>query len=243
MPQNVTTSVAPARRPIPRELAKILGDCRDITVHRLLLSFTALLDRVCDMLMDRAGKSDARAEQQMFLEARQVLLRDRAAVMAEFEKRLRTQIEERVSGRSDEKADFSKVDATKLALIDLNTMDESVLVGNIVRVIENVCHEELLTLNRGIGHLLGKPHLEASANPLGPATIVTAFAEALGTLQAEGRAKFQILKELNQAPLGEIAAIYADVNRHLANLRIVPPGSVRAGRRAQARSARQARGG
>ena len=59
MPQNVTTSAAPARRPIPRELAKILADCRDITVHRLLLSFTALLDRVCDMLMDRAGKSDS----------------------------------------------------------------------------------------------------------------------------------------------------------------------------------------
>ena len=74
MPQNVTTSAAPARRPIPRELAKILADCRDITVHRLLLSFTALLDRVCDMLMERAGKSDARAEQQLFLEARQVLV-------------------------------------------------------------------------------------------------------------------------------------------------------------------------
>ena len=132
-----------------------------------------------------------------------------------------------MSGRFDEKADFSKVDATKLALIDLNTVDESVLVGNIVRVVENVCHEELVTLNRGIGHLLGKPHLEAADNPLGPSTIVRAFAEALGTLQTEGRAKFQILKELNQAPLGEVAAIYADVNRHLANLRIVPPGSVK----------------
>ena len=227
MPQNVTTDVAPARRPIPRELAKILSDCRDLTVHRLLLSFTALLDRVCDMLMDRAGKSGVRTEQQLFLEARQLLIAERATLMAEFEKRLRAHIEERVSGRADEKADFSKVDATKLALIDLNTVDESVLVGNIVRVVENVCHEELVTLNRGIGHLLGKPHLEVSANPLGPATIIVAFAEALATLQAESRAKFQILKELNQAPLGEVAAIYADVNRHLANLRIVPAGSVR----------------
>ena len=225
--QNVTTSVAPARRPIPRELAKILADCRDLTVHRLLLSFTALLDRLCDMLMDRAGKSDVRAEQQLFLEARQILVTDRAALMAEFEKQLRSQIEERVSGRADEKADFSKLDATKLALIDLNTVDESVLVGNIVRVVENACYEELTTLNRGIGHLLGKPHLETSANPLGPAPIVAAFAEALDTLKAERRAKFQILKELNQAPLGEVASIYADVNRHLANLRIVPAGSLR----------------
>jgi hypothetical protein len=240
VPQNVTSSATPARRPIPRELAKILADCRDITVQRLLLSFTTLLDRVCDMLMDRAGKSDARAEQQMFLDARQALVRDRAKVMGEFEKRLRANIEERVSGRHDEKADFSKVDATKLALIDLDPVDESVLVGNIVRVVENVCHEELVTLNRGVGHLLGKPHLEASENPLGPATFVSAFAEALATLETEGRAKFQILKELNLAPLGEVASIYADVNRHLANLRIVPAGTVRP---SSARSGKQAAAG
>ncbi len=227
-PPNVTTSVAPARRPVPRELAKILADCRDITVHRLLLTFTSLLDRVCDMLMERTGKSGVRDEQQLFLEARQVLITDRVALMPEFEKRLRSRIEEHVSGRADEKADFSKVDATKLALVDLDTIDESVVIGNIVRVVENVCHEELITLNRGIGHLLGISVLESSANPLGPATIVHAFADALGTLKADARVKFQILKELNQAPLGDLAAIFADVNRHLANLRIIPPGSVRA---------------
>lgn len=226
-PQNVTTHAAPARRPIPRELAKILADCRDITVHRLLLSFTALLDRVCDMLMERAGKSDVRDEQQLFLEARQVLIVDRAQLMSEFEKRLRARIEDHVSGRAEAKADFSKADATKLALVELNIIDESVIIGNIVRVVENVCHEELIALNRGIGHLLGKSVLESAANPLGPVTVVSAFAEALGTLKAEGRLKFQILKELNQAPLGEVAAIYADVNRHLANLRIIPAGTPR----------------
>ena len=224
--QNVTTHVAPARRPVPRELAKILADCRDITVHRLLLSLTALLDRVCDMLLDRAGKTAVRADQQGFLEARQLLIAGRANLMSEFDKRLRLNIEDHISGRAEARADFSKVDATKLALIDLTTVDESVVIGNIVRVVENACHEELIALNRGIGHLLGR-ELESSSNPLGPATIVTSFAEALGTQEAEAKIKFQILKELNQAPLGEIAAIYADVNRHLANLRIIPPTSAR----------------
>jgi len=179
------------------------------------------------MLMERAGRSDIRDEQQLFLEARQVLIAGRAGLMAEFEKRLRTRIEDQVSGRADERADFSKADATKLALVDLEIIDESVIVGNIVRVVENVCHEELITLNRGIGHLLGKSVLESAANPLGPATIVSAFAEALDTLKADGRVKFQILKELNQAPLADVSAIYADVNRHLANLRIVPPAATR----------------
>src|SRR5690348_3453189 len=179
------------------------------------------------MLMERAGRSVVRDEQQLFLEARQVLIAGRASLMSEFEKRLRTRIEDQVSGRADERADFSKADATKLALVDLSIVDESVIVGNIVRVVENVCHDELVALNRGIGHLLGKSVVENAANPLGPETIVRAFAEALDSLSAEPRVKFQILKELNQAPLAEVASIYADVNRHLANLRIIPASAAR----------------
>jgi hypothetical protein len=239
-PPNVTTQVAPARRPVPRELAKILADCRDITVHRLLLSFSALSDRLSDMLMDRAGKSDIRDEQQLYLEARQLLITGRADLLTGFESRLRTRIEDQISGRAAERNDFSKADATKLALVDLDSIDLSVIVGNIVRVIENASHEELVALNRGVGHLLGRSVLESAQNPLGPTTIVTAFAEALDAQATTGPIKFQILKELNQAPLGEIASIYADVNRHLANLRIIPPGSGR-GTVTRAREARRRR--
>ncbi|HEY3563923.1 MAG TPA: DUF1631 family protein, partial [Casimicrobiaceae bacterium] len=230
---NVTTQAAPARRPVPRELAKILADCRDITVHRLLLSMSALADRLCDMLMERAGRSDIRDEQQLYLEARQLLITGRADLMSGFESRLRGSIEDQVSGRAAERADFSKADASKLALVDLDSIDLSVVVGNIVRAMENACHEELVTLNRGIGHLLGRSVLESAQNPLGPATVVNAFAEALDKQTAEARVKFQVLKELNVAPLREFASIYADVNRHLANLRIIPPGS---GRHAVTRS-------
>ena len=186
MPQNVTTSAAPARRPIPRELAKILADCRDITVHRLLLSFTALLDRVCDMLMERAGKSDVARRAAVVPRSAPGARRATApTLMAEFEKRLRAHIDDRVSGRADEKADFSKVDATKLTLIDLNTVDESVLDRqHRARRRERSVTRSSITLNRGIGHLLGKPRPRSDRrNPLGPATIVSAFAEALGTLQ------------------------------------------------------------
>jgi len=194
---------------------------------------SALADRLCDMLMERAGRSDIRDEQQLFLEARQLLITGRADLMSGFESRLRGSIEDQVSGRAAERADFSKADASKLALVDLDSIDLSVVVGNIVRAMENACHEELVTLNRGIGHLLGRSVLESAQNPLGPATIVNAFAEALDKQAAEARVKFQVLKELNVAPLREFANIYADVNRHLANLRIIPPGS---GRHALTRS-------
>jgi hypothetical protein len=210
---------------MPREMSKILGDCRDLAIHRLLIAFTSLLDRIGDTLMDRASKTDVRDEQQMFLDARGVLKQDRATLMSEFERRLRRRIDDRIAGREEAKQDFSKVDTSKLTLVDTTAMDEAVLTGNITRVVENMCHDELTALNRGVGHLMGQPDLETDGNPLAPGTIVDAFADSVKSLQTEYRIKFQILKEVNQGSLTEINSIYADLNRHLLNLRVMPTGA------------------
>ena len=221
---NALTTEAAGRRPA-REIAKILGDCRDLAVHRLLLAFGEMLDRVGDMLMDRASRSDVREDQTLYLDTRGAIVGGRAALMVEFERQLRSGVDARIAGRSEPKPDFAKVDATKLTLVDTAAMDESVVTGNITRVVENQCHDELQVLNRGFGHLMGQPELETDRNPLAPVTIVDAFAAALKQSKLDQRIRFTILKELNQAPLGEIAAIYADLNRHLINQHVVPAGA------------------
>jgi hypothetical protein len=213
---------ATATRQPPRELLKILGDCRDIAVHRLLQSFAPMLDRVADALMERASRTDVREEQQLFLDARDTLRHERSTLLGEFERRLRMRIDDGIAGREARKADFSRLDATKLTLVDEQAMDETVITGNLTRVIDNHCQEELLELNRGIGHLLGRPDVQNDTNPLGPAVVVAAFVDALKSIDGELRMKFVVLKELNQASLGEVASIYADINKHLQNLRIIP---------------------
>lgn len=222
---NAQITPTATRRALPRELSKILSDCRDLAIHRLLIAFQSLLDRIGDTLMDRAAKTDVRDEQQMFLDARGILKSDRSTLMAEFEKRLRHRVDDRIAGREEPKPDFSKVDTSKLTLVDTSVMDEAVLTGNITRVVENLCHDELTSLNRGIGHLMGQPDLETIGNPLAPATIVDAFADAVKSLKTEYRIQFQILKEVNQGSLADINSIYADLNRHLTNLRVMPTGS------------------
>jgi hypothetical protein len=241
---NPKPTDAPARRPLPPEKAKILQACRDMAVERLHAALATMLDRIVDMLIERGGKSDVREEQQLFLDARIALTRERARILDEFDKRLRELVDERIKGR-DEKADFSKMEVDELALVDHLAMDESVITSNIVRVVENSAHEELIAFNRGIGNLLERPDLETDANPLAPATIVEAFAEALTGVKAEERIKFQILKELNQSSLVDIAAIYADLNRHLTQIGVMPSGGRgRAGaRRGESRPRPERRGG
>jgi Protein of unknown function (DUF1631) len=223
-----------ARRPLPPEKMKILQACRDMAVQRLMAAFSTMLDKIVDMLIERGGRTGVRDEQQLFLDARMALQRDRSNLMAEFEKRLRRLVDDRIHAK-DEKADFSKLDASELALVDHLAMDESVITSNIVRVVENSAHTELIAFNRGIGNLLERPDLETSANPLAPATIVEAFAEALTGVNAEERIKFQILKELNQASLSDITAIYADLNKHLTQIGAMPAAlkSQFAGRRGE----------
>jgi len=222
---NAQTTEDIAARAVPRDKSRILGDCRDIAIHRLLLSFNSALERVSDMLMERASRTDVRDEQQNFLDARDAVQQGRAALMSEFERLLREHLDQRIAGNIPPKLEFSKLDGGKLTLVDTSAMDEAVLTGNITRVVENLCHEELQLLNRGVGHLLGEPDLETARNPFSPATIVDAFADALQTVKAEHRVKSAILKELNQASLSDINAIYADLNKHLQNLRVLPAGT------------------
>jgi hypothetical protein len=207
-------------------MSKILADCRDLAIHRMLLAFTTLMDKVSDMLMDRAGRTDVRDEQQVYMDARATLKAQRPSLMGEFERRMRSRVNDGIAGKVADKTEYSKtkVDVDKLTLVDTSRMDESVVTGNITRVVENACHDELQTLNRGIGHLLGNPDLETPQNPLAPAAIIDSFAEALNSLKAEERIKYAILKEMNQAPLSDINGIYADLNKHLTGLRVVPAG-------------------
>ena len=181
-----------------------------------------MLDRVGDLLMARAERSDVREEQALCLDARSVLTNEGAKLIADFERHLRQLVDDRLNGKVAAKADFATVDAKKLTLIETSTMDESVLSGNIVRVVENQCESELREFNRAVGYLLGRPDLETAANPLAPTTIVEAFTDALHGIPGDQRLKLAILKELNQTSLGDINEIYADLNRHLESLKVVP---------------------
>ncbi|MEO8741402.1 MAG: DUF1631 family protein, partial [Casimicrobiaceae bacterium] len=220
-----TTSTSGERavaRAATKDMARILGDCRDLAIQRLVVMFKSMLDRVGELLMARAERSDVREEQTLCLEARGVLANDGAKLLADFERHLRRLVAERSTGKVETKADFATVDAKKLALVDNSTMDESVLSGNIIRVVENQCESELRDFNRSVGYLLGRPDLETSANPLAPTTIVEAFTGALHGIGSTQRIMLTILKELNQTSLGDINEIYADLNRHLEHLKVVP---------------------
>ena len=213
---NATTSEAVAKRQPSRELTRILNECRDMAIARLTASFAQILDRVGDTLMDRASKTDVRDEQQMFLDARGTLKSERPALMAEFERQLTKLIDERVAGRTDGKQDFHKAadchqpDARRDAVDGRGGARRQHHARGGEPLPRRARHAQS---RRGLPDGQARPrHRRQSARP---AIIVGAFSKAVETLKTDRRTKFQIMKDLNQAPLGDINAIYAHLNQHL----------------------------
>ena len=80
-------------------------------------------------------------------------------------------------------------------------------------------------LNRGVGTCSGEPDLETDAQSARARDDRRRVRRGAEDASRPSRAiKFQILKELNQASLGEINAIYADLNKHLRKLHVMPAG-------------------
>ena len=148
----------------------------------------------------------------MFLDARGALQRRSARrCWPSSSSGCKRSIDDAFAGRAEAKAEFSKVDdARQLTLVETSTMDESVVTRqHQARRREPVLRRACSSSTAASASCSASPTSRPTATRSRPATIVDAFADALKDAQDRARIKFQILKELNQASLSEINAIYA----------------------------------
>lgn len=208
---------------IGQDSAKLLDECRDLAVHRLLLSFTAMLDRLTTLLFEQAEKSIRHDDVNLFLAARTLIQKERARIAGEFEHALRTGVDEgiRTGGKGAQIGDFDW-NADSLSLVDSDEIEQGVAMGKLARTIEDICQEQFSAFNQRVGYLLGNEELDQAKNPLSPQAICKAFKDAFQALQADTEIKLAVLRQLNQNVLGDINSIYADLNRHLVNAHVLP---------------------
>lgn len=219
---TATSSTATERSPrVSQDAVRIIRDCRDLAAHRFVLAFSSALDRVSDLLMGRAQRSTDPKEASILMGARDLLGKRRAQLVSEFETRFRRAVDERVVGRVEREA-VAAGGELELKLLDDAEMEESVVAANAARAIEGLCESELVPLTRRVGALLGEPDLELVGNPLAPAAVFDAFRASWAAACQDVDTRLALLRELSAPSLGDVKGIYADLNRHLVNLNVLP---------------------
>lgn len=210
------------RRAVPNaEYYRILADCRDLTAHRLLVSFTSMMDRLADGLFDKANYSGVLSETTLLLETRAVVQANRAYIVSAFEKGLRARIDRRLRGKPEEQT-AAPAEERPLELVDHSEVEEEIAINNFTSSLANTCHDELMALNARIGFLLGERQLETEDNPFGPHALGRAFRDAWEGVDIRREGKVIVMKMMDGGVIGDVNSVYADLNRHLANLNVLP---------------------
>ncbi|MEO8135525.1 MAG: DUF1631 domain-containing protein [Betaproteobacteria bacterium] len=210
------------RRAVPNaEYYRILADCRDLTTHRLLVSFTSMMDRLVDRLLEKANRSGIMSDTNLLLETRSIVQTHRAYIVSALEKGLRGRIDRRLRGEADLEAE-PDVAEYELELVDHVEVEQDIALLNLMRSLADRCHDELVALNARIGFLLGERNMETERNPFGPFALGKAFHDAWDGIDIKPEGKIIVLKMVDDSVVGDVNSVYADLNRHLANLNVLP---------------------
>src|SRR4051794_26144393 len=177
------------RRAVPNaEYYRILADCRDLTTHRLLVSFTSMMDRLGDRLLEKANRSSVLSETNLLLETRSTVQTHRAYIVSALEKGLRARIDRRLRGEVDVATD-SETSEHELELVDHIEVEQDIALLSLMRSLADQCHDELVGLNARIGFLLGERNLQTEHNPFGPYALGKAFHDAWDGVEIKPEAK------------------------------------------------------
>lgn len=214
-------SIEAASKAIPT--SAILKGCRDLMLHRSNLQFAAAFDRLSDVLMDNATKIYEPKAVSALLDARSALTRLRGNISATFADEL--------AARLDGKVPCAIPTATAAPSMELSlqtdaVLDEYVAARALARTIESASLNELPSLHQRIASIKGNRALKMDDDPFSPQSVVSALMSALQKV-SDGSAQTHLQWLRGLSGLGGLGFndVYADLNRHLADMGVSVPGA------------------
>ncbi len=187
----------------------------------------AAFDRLSDILLDNASKLYDPRVVSGLLDARSILLRERAAIAEAFASELTLRLNNRKpclipSGPTKE--------AGELSLQSDDVLDEYVSARAVARAIESACLGELPVFHQKIAFLKRTPTLKMEEDPFSPQSVVSALLEAMQSIGTEPEVRLHWLRALGSIGGMGFNDVYVDLNRYLTDVGIAAQKPRAAGR-------------
>ncbi|NIR32169.1 MAG: DUF1631 family protein [Gammaproteobacteria bacterium] len=218
-PEGKRSPGKPARRS-----ETLLRECVRRATESLANALSGVLDRVDDALFDLAEKADSNNVRTLYFEAMREVRLQRNAIESAFTDNLGNAPKESAQPKRQQKQspELFAFEESSLDLVDDGDLEESLAVTNMVNKVKAQCKKELFALDQRVGALLRDPKLERAANPLGPEAVCDAFRKACQAIEAPLEVKLIVLKLFDKHMLGELPAVYQEVNRYLLEQGVLP---------------------
>ncbi|MBL4661522.1 MAG: DUF1631 domain-containing protein [Alcanivoracaceae bacterium] len=208
-----------------------------------LISYFESLD---DSLFDLAEKAESNKNQTLYFESMRLIRKSRDRMFADFFNSIKSTFQLFKKNDFDffnPNSDSNISNETKklsLSLIDEKELDETLAKINLISKSEMAYHRHIFALKQRFSLLASGTTLEANQIPIGPHVIVNSFTKSIRELDLEVNLKLIMYKLFERNVMGQMNAIYTNINDFLAAKGIIPEIQYNIGRPNQASSGNQA---
>ena len=211
--------------PRSERVGALLVTVRGLATKRLHALASNMFENIDDALFDLAEKAENNAAQTQFFDGMREVRKKRAIVERTFLGQVARDLADFSAGRTHapETETVSRPLANiELSLVGENELEESLAITSMIGKNEQRLARALFAVNQRLSVICGGARMDDATNPVGPASLASAFRQAMRELMVEVRVKLIIYKLFDRYVLAGIDELYDDINNELAAAGVLP---------------------
>jgi hypothetical protein len=204
----------------------LLAQCRDLAVGQLDKALVAMLDKADEALSEMSSKTQDRETQKLYLETKDAVRTQRAAMQKQFHSSFLSEFKQRANKGKKTGGSFSDFDpeasSFELSLMADDDLDETLRFKAMATKLRRICEDELNGLDQRLGVLLGDADLDSDETPLSPQAICDAYMKTCRKAIDSVPVREVLLRLFDDLMLDGMRSIYKSVNDLLVQNAILP---------------------
>ena len=204
----------------------LLTQCRDLACARLDKAMAGMLEKADAALTELSNKTQDREVKKTYLEAQEVVSKQRAAIEKQFHSSFLSEFKSRSKKGKKTSGEFADFDpdasSFELSLVADVDLEETLKFNEMAAKLRRICEDEMSALDQRVGVLLGDADLQSDQNPLAPQAICDAYKKTCRKLVESVALRAIFLKLFDDHVADQLRSIYKAVNELLVQNQILP---------------------
>jgi len=204
----------------------LLMQCRDLALKKVDAAMAGMLEKADPALVELGTKTQDREQKKLYLEAQEVVSKQRTAMEKDFHKNFLSEFKSRSKKGKKTSGSFATFDADastfELSLMADDDLEETLKFNEMAGKVRRICEDELGALDQRVGVLLGDAELKAEENPLSSQAICDAYKKTCRKLVESAPIRALFLKFFDDFVADELRSMYKAVNELLVQNQILP---------------------
>ncbi|MCH6564427.1 MAG: DUF1631 domain-containing protein [Proteobacteria bacterium] len=192
---------------------------RRFALKRLSDLIRVLMENIDDALFELSEKAETDRQHNMYFEAMREIRRKSSLLQIEFNQAMEDCFNQFCE---DQAADDLDEDIEELTLVELEDMEDTIAIGNMISRARPLFEEELFAVTERLKVVLHLTEIDRDLNPLDPKAICESFHKASEVIDSEIQIKLIFYKLFDKFVMNSLDGFYRELNTLFIDKGVLP---------------------